>query len=42
MADNNSGEILLNLKESFLEEKRDIQNSIIEIETQIQEYDSCI
>lgn len=37
MADNNSGEILLNLKESFLEEKRDIQNSIIEIETQIQE-----
>lgn len=37
MADNNVGEIILDLKRSFLDDKRDIQDKIVEIETEIKQ-----
>lgn len=37
MADNATGDILLELKKSFLDDKRDVQDKIVEIETQIKQ-----
>ncbi|MBQ0037035.1 MAG: sensor histidine kinase [Firmicutes bacterium] len=42
MADNLVNDVLLDLKKSFLEEKSDIQNRVVEIETEIRECNEFI
>ncbi len=42
MSDNRTGDILLDFKKSFFDDKRDLQNQIIEIETRIHEANDYI